>query len=107
MGLPALRRLAARHQREHAVGHVSGLVINVTATELSFPAHTANQLDYMTVFPDDAPACPTRRTSTSGRTTTCRTWSSCRCRPTASIGVFNFNGFTHYLGDVSAVVLAN
>jgi hypothetical protein len=23
------------------------------------------------------------------------------------IGVFNFNGFTHYLGDVSAVVLAN
>ena len=24
-----------------------------------------------------------------------------------NIGVYNFNGFTHYLGDVSAVVLAN
>ena len=87
---------------------MSGLVINVTATELTFPAHTANQLDYMTVFPDDAPAVPNASNLNFGpEREHAEPGRGAAVGRRASIGVFNFNGFTHYLGDVSAVVLAD
>jgi len=89
------------------VGSVSGLVINVTATELSFPAHTANQLDYMTVFPEDAPGVPNASNLNFGPNENMPNLVVVPLSAAGKIGVFNFNGFTHYLGDVSAVVLAN
>jgi hypothetical protein len=89
------------------VGNVAGLVINVTATELSFPAHTANQLDFMTVFPNDAPGVPNASSLNFGPNENMPNLVVVPLSADGKIGVFNFNGFTHYLGDVSAVVLAN
>jgi hypothetical protein len=89
------------------VGAVSGIVLNVTATELSFPVNTANQLDYMTVFPEDAPAVPNASNLNFGPDENMPNLVVVPLSAAGKIGVFNFNGFTHYLGDVSAVVLAN
>ena len=89
------------------VGSVAGLVLNVTATELSFPALTANQLDYMTVFPNDAPGVPNASSLNFGPNENMPNLVVVPLSADGRIGVFNFNGFTHYLGDVSAVVLAN
>jgi hypothetical protein len=88
------------------VGNVSGLVINMTATELTFPATTTNQLDYMTVFPEDAPAVPNASNLNFGPNENMPNLVVVPLSAAGKIGVFNFNGFTHYLGDVSAVVLA-
>ncbi len=89
------------------VGNVSGLVINMTATELSFPAHTTNLLDFMTIFPEDAPGVPNASNLNFGPNENMPNLVVVPLSATGKIGVFNFNGFTHYLGDVSAVVLAN
>jgi len=89
------------------VGNVAGLVMNVTATELGFPYSTANRLDYMTVFPDDAPGLPLASNLNFGENENMPNLSVVPLSSDGRIGVYNFNGFTHYLGDVSAVVLAN
>ncbi len=90
-----------------AVGAVAGLVLNVTATELSFPYSTANRLDYMTVFPNDAPAVPNASDLNFGEADNMPNLVVVPLGADGRIGVYNFNGFTHYLGDVSAIVLAN
>jgi hypothetical protein len=89
------------------VGNVAGLVMNVTATELGFPYSTSNRLDYMTVFPDDAPGLPLASNLNFGENENMPNLSVVPLSSDGRIGVYNFNGFTHYLGDVSAVVLAN
>jgi hypothetical protein len=89
------------------VGNVSGLVVNVTATELGFPYNTANTLDYMTVFPNDAPGVPYASNLNFGPNENMPNLVVVPLSADGRIAVYNFNGFTHYLGDVSAVVLAN
>jgi hypothetical protein len=82
-------------------------VINITATELSFPARTPNQLDFMTVFPEDAPGVPNASNLNFGPNENMPNLVVVPLSSAGKIAVFNFNGFTHYLGDVSAVVLSN
>jgi hypothetical protein len=89
------------------VGNIAGLVMNVTATELGFPYSTANRLDYMTVFPADAGGVPLASNLNFGESDNMPNLSVVPLSANGRIGVYNFNGFTHYLGDVSAVVLAN
>jgi hypothetical protein len=89
------------------VGNVSGLVMNLTATELAFPYSTANHLDYMTLFPNDAPGIPFASNLNFGAGDNMPNLVVVPLSADGKIGVYNFNGFTHYLADVSAVVLAN
>jgi hypothetical protein len=90
-----------------SVGNVAGVVMNLTATELSFPYSTANRLDYMTVFPNDAGGIPVASNLNFGEGDNMPNLVVVPTSADEKIGVFNFNGFTHYLADVSAVVLAN
>jgi hypothetical protein len=89
------------------VGNVSGLVMNLTATELGFPYTTANRLDYMTVYPSDAGGVPLASSLNFGEGDNMPNLAVAPLSADGKLGVYNFNGFTHYLGDVSAVVLAN
>ena len=95
-----------RDGANQTVGSVSGLIMNLTATELGFPYATANTVDYMTMFPDGA-GVPYASNLNFGPNENMPNLVVVPLSSEGKVGVFNFSGFTHYLGDVSAVILAN
>ncbi len=84
------------------VGNLSGLVMNLTSTQSSQPS-------YLTMYPADV-----RRPNTSNLNLVAgqnipnlAVVSLGRGGATNQVNAFNSEGFTHYLADVSAVILAD
>jgi hypothetical protein len=96
-----------RDPNAQPAGNVSGVIMNFTATELSFPYRVANTGDYMTVFPNDAKSVPLASNIDFGPGDNMPNLVAVPLSADHKLAVYNYNGFVHYLADVSAVILAN
>ena len=85
-----------------AVGNVSGLVVNLTATDVSASS-------YLTAYPTDVP----KPLASNLNMVTGDVIPNLAVVPLSAgsvpsrISAYYFSGFTHYLADVSAVILAD
>jgi hypothetical protein len=86
------------------VGPVGGLIMNITTTEVTWSS-------YLTMFPDDQPTVPVASTLNPVAGQNTPNLAVVRLPRSGAkpnhLAAYNHNGYLHYLGDVTAVILAD
>ncbi len=88
------------------VGNQSAVIGNLTSAELTRQVPTTPVQSYLTVYPSDQPR-PNASNLNTTEGTPVPNLAIMKYGPNSTVRAFNLSGFTHYLYDASAVVLAD
>jgi hypothetical protein len=87
-------------------GNVVGAIMNVTATDLTFPYRVGRTDSWMALFPSDQGTVPNASNLNYLPDQTVPNLAVVKFSADGKLAVYNDNGYIHYLADVGAVILA-